>query len=237
MRRLVARLAVVIASLVLAGCATLSRVEHIAPPAALLSFFDTCAAGDGGLYLEVWEDDALAYSSEIDWIARPQGGWSAQVGTSLTGGFARLDASGRSIAWTQAPAGMPVVGADARGWLEVGGYLTGLRVDEVPCLLKGAFPRRWAKSSRWIQRGDILENEVSTGDRRVRVVAESIGGRSPRVCATLDWPMSEWGVLGWIARRGATICVNQQPDRSSRETVLTGVGDWRVRWVPMEGDS
>jgi hypothetical protein len=216
-------------ALVTASCQTLAPREVKPLPAALESRFQACFPGDGAFQLEVFEDTRVLVSADIDWVARRDGTWTAELVTPV--GF-RLAAvhwkASRVSVEGRLAASLPVIDVDGEGFLTLDGHRIGLRPAELPCLFAGRLPHSWVSSVTEVA-GDEEERRVEI-EERGRDVRVDFGQGAPSsrraFCARIDW--SVW--LG-IVTSGLSWCEGREGTRVSR---ITSDGDYSVRWTRID---
>jgi hypothetical protein len=191
---------------VLSACVTPRERMSRLPPASLDARFDSCLPGDGAVSAEVWQGEELAWSVEADWAAQADGRFRVAFSTTMGVPVARLE--GRyhrpehNLGWTKGPDTLPPMASDAEGYIVVEGRSTGIRVDEIPCFLKGRFPRGWLRGGIWYEREGTRMLETSQKRREVRLEAPESVKASQSLCARVSW-----NVFWRFYRAGLDVCL------------------------------
>ena len=183
-------------------------LEKIPLPKHYLNFFDTCYPSEGGGRVQWFKDKAPVAEARLDWLADNKKIWQTQLSDPF--GMILLD-----LKWAQYPpsfsqsgkfkARLPQIKVNKEGFWEANGVMLGLKAEEIPCILKGKFPRSWRdmvyKKER-NQSKNILY--ISEQSRKIYITFKEPKGKLTEACALFQWNQFlgiKTGEVNW--------CINQ----------------------------
>lgn len=166
------------------------------------SFFGSCFPADGGISIQWYQNQSLLVDTEADWISETFGSWQVQM----------IDPIGRMVldlAWKNRILSLkgpmkkkiPKMEIGDEGYFKVKGILVGLKVGELPCLLKSDFPASWLEKiyeRKNLPSGEVLK--ISEETRKIdMIVLNKDGPDGEKICATLEWK-NLWGLKSTSVR-------------------------------------
>jgi len=196
-------------------------------PVVLEPYFAACTPGDGAAATQVFEDGSLLGSAQSEWIAKADGSWEAVVETPLGNTLLTVIRSGAVLTY-QGPLAerLPQLAVGPGGFLEIEGVRTGLRADEVPCLLAFKLPAAWRPLLRDVEMSDskvVAHFDDATRDIDLSATRGSAG--LGEVCAAVSWRRF------LLFKSSVTYCL---PAGRVKQAVLSGVGDYSLTWVRLD---
>ncbi|MCB9229032.1 MAG: hypothetical protein H6618_05415 [Deltaproteobacteria bacterium] len=129
------------------------------------NFFASCSPADGALNIRWYQKDRLLFRAYAEWLSEHKNSWQFQLTDPLGRSLLDLGWNGRSLeSATAVPGQLPDLELSESGFLVVNGFVSGLRADELGCLLRGVFPLTWL--------GQPLHQENSGGKMRYVIPGE-----------------------------------------------------------------
>jgi hypothetical protein len=106
-----------------------------------------CTGIDGSSRMSVFYQGDFLFDSDLDWMAEPDGNWrfewSDRIGRTI--GYLTYFRKENVLSHTGLPnTAFPPMTADERGYLVIDGRYAGLKLADLPCILNGKIPERWA---------------------------------------------------------------------------------------------
>ena len=164
-------------------------------PQPLKGYFGACFPSDGEVSLRWYKNKSLLLDTRSDWVSS-DGGWRLQL-TDLVGRML-LDAGWdrRRLRISGAVReGFPEISVGDTGFLELKGHITGLKAQEIPCLLRGKFPVSWL-AQPYKTTGSAAKARYLIREQERRISLTEFDPDNPQkqsVCATLTWK-NLWGL-------------------------------------------
>jgi len=219
---------VAVAAGALAGCQTIGGAPTQARlPAVLEPYFATCTPGDGAAAAQVFADGSLLGSAQGEWVAKAKDSWEAVIETPLGNTLLTVVRSGATLT-TQGPLAqrLPQLAVGEAGFLEIEGVRSGLRADEVPCLLDFKLPAAWRPLLQEVEgKGSKIVAHFADAHRDIDLTAIRDRVGLGEVCAVVSWRRF------LVFKSSVSYCL---PGGRTKQAVLSGVGDYSLTWVRLD---
>ena len=208
------------------GCQTTAK-KPPALPGALAPFFGTCSIDDGAAALQLFKDGALQASTEIEWTSKSRDHWDMEILGPAGNTLATVSRHGLYIE-TKGPDSrrLPSMSVSMEDHLLIDEHFTGLKAQEVLCILSGRLPYEWLSDLTAIERAKHETHlYFSDDDRKITTVFESFKDMDPRICTRISW--SEY----WFFSHAINWCFSE---KNQRLATMEGWLDYSLKWVRIE---
>jgi hypothetical protein len=208
------------------GCLTTAKKPPVLP-GALAPFFGTCSIDDGAAALQLFESGALLASAEIEWTSKSRDRWDLEVMGPAGNTLAKVARHGLYIE-AKGPESrrLPTMGVSLEDHLLIDEHFTGLKAQEVLCILSGRLPYEWLGGLIAIERQKhettLLFND---DDRKITTIFETFKDIEPRICTRISW--NEY----WFFSHDIKWCISE---KNQRHVTLEGWLDYSLKWVRIE---
>lgn len=211
----------------LVGCQTIPKSIDVNLPVAVHDVFDTCQNGEGSLHAEVSKDGENRGAADLDWVIKGKGTWITEVYNPLGQTVLRLAyQEGASAFQLSGPLRheLPEITIQKDRFVAVDGHFTGLKSEEIACLLKFKMPRDWLDNVKRVDSTEeYLTLDIRDQSRQIKMDFTGINRQDPfQVCAQISWSQ----FLGF-GKAGYTIC--HAGVIGARQMKIEGVGHYSLK--------
>lgn len=212
------------------SCQTAPPSEPIVIPMKLQKIFVPCLSGDGAVNMQVYHENALIGSADLDWIAN-ETGWQAELMDPLGGSILRLNFDNiRKQISSAGPLSskLPKLSVDGEGFLTLDGEFSGVKLREMTCFLRGKLPVSWLAKTTAFQRDSQSVRLMFDDAQRLISTELELGdhGEVVKKCSKIQWSH----LLG-LFRTEVFLCL--EVDVKAQGS-LSGIDSYEVKWVNIE---
>ncbi len=207
--------------LALLGCTPSFFKRGVTDFAERDAVFTGCSERDGGLLLRVYRSGGYLGGGEVEWRADHD----KHIATQYSSGFGITDIDlviddAKVTIEGRLKKSLPELSISKKSFLKISGHSTGLKVEELPCLLTGRLPQAWAGHIRGVARqGENREIDLEHDGREIMVQLNE------NTCTTIRF--SEWILF---SREVRWCC------ESHNKSCVLELGDsYRLEWSPSVG--
>jgi hypothetical protein len=177
--------------------------------------------------MQLFESGALLASSEIEWTSRSRDHWDMEILGPAGNTMATVSRHGLYIE-AKGPQSrrLPPMSINLEDHLLIDDHFTGLKAQEVLCVLSGRLPYEWLSDLTAIER-QKHETHLHFRDenREITTVFETFKDMEPRICTRISW--CEY----WLFSHEIKWCLSE---RKQRLVTLEGWLDYSLKWVRIE---